>query len=63
MKPMLYATKNGLAEVTGHQDGYKIKYDAAAIPAVILIDDGEFASWVFRNDAHYLGNYRKRESH
>ncbi|MCL1873366.1 MAG: hypothetical protein FWF85_07955 [Clostridiales bacterium] len=61
MKPMLYATPKGFAEVTGYGDGYKVEYDSKTIPTEILKDDGDFASWVFKNRAHFMGNYRKGE--
>jgi len=62
MKPMLYATPNGFAEVTDYgEDGYKVTYDSKTIPTEILKDDGEFAIWVARNGAHFMGNYRKGE--
>ena len=68
MKPMVYLTvTKGFAEVTGYDgfgreiDGYRVVYDCKTFPEEILADDGAFASWVFRNDAQYLGNYRKGE--
>jgi hypothetical protein len=67
MKPMVYITKNGFAEVTGTDkfgreiDGYRVVYDSKNIPEEILKDDGAFASWGLKNNAQYIGNYRKGE--
>jgi hypothetical protein len=67
MKPMLYQTQHGFAEVTGYDgygkeiDGYRIVYDSKAIPTETLKDDGAFASWVYKNGARYLGSYYKHE--
>jgi len=64
MKPMLYGTAHGFAEVRGYKngvevDGYYIVYDNGT--ELLIEDDGDFASWAFKNSAVYMGNYRTEE--
>jgi len=64
MKPMVYMTNKGFAEISGHRNGmeisgYFIKYDNGN--ELEVKDDDAFVNWTIRENATYIGTCWKNE--